>query len=139
MSSQREYTVFRWEASLFLTINVWLKSGQYGMGIPRVTAEKGLNCCLKVENGNNSQYTLNEADGTTNFAEARYIRVIVKNNEGYAFTMPFRLTSEGIENPYPVTGDWYKGQFHNHIDAPEDASLARIQRYYEGFRFREYY
>jgi streptogramin lyase len=117
----------------------WVKAGQYGLQTPTVTNQLGLNKCLKLDtNVTTSSYTLNDSDGTTS-PLARYIRFIVRGNNGYAWSMPFKITSSGeIENPYPPSGNWYKGQVHNHIDATEDAPLSQIKRYYDNYARRGY-
>jgi hypothetical protein len=111
----------------------WLKSGQwyrrYWDGKVESTP------ALRIDRGVlASSYTLNAADGTTDPGTGRFVRALVTvGEEKAAQTMPFRITGpDSLENPYPPSGFWFRGQTHNHCDATgrKRRSLEEYHRVY---------
>ncbi|MGD9497063.1 MAG: hypothetical protein AB7Y46_12270 [Armatimonadota bacterium] len=102
---------------------LWLRAGQHLAPDPdgpiTVTAEPGPGRCLQRDQGvTRAQFRL--ADAGLPIADLKFIRAVVRTNGSHvAQTQPFRVEADGtIANPYLPTGQWVRGQTHNHTDAP---------------------
>ena len=114
----------------------WLRSGQYGIGKPKVSKDPGENHCLKLDAGvTESTYTLSAKDGTTDPKSALFIRCIITTDRKgeAAHSQPFVIrAADALENPYPPRGSWFKGMTHNHADTLE-GSESRVASYYAAY------
>ncbi len=97
---------------------LWLRDGQHLGAEPtadaEVSTEAGPGRCLQWDRA------VTEATFDVEHAgDALFVRAVVRTDPTHvAQTQPFRLSDrEGVANPYPVTGQWVRGQTHNHSDA----------------------
>jgi hypothetical protein len=101
---------------------LWMASGQYLAATPAATvtvdSERGENRCLQWDR-TVRESTLDLDRLGLAPAELKFVRAIVRTSpEKVAQTQPLRLRADGsLENPYPSTGTWLRGQVHNHTDA----------------------
>lgn len=101
---------------------LWLRAGQHLVppaGAPlEVTAEPGDNRCLRRDASVRTSALDITALGIP-AGELRFVRALVRTSpEQIAQTQPFAIAPDGtITNPYPATGEWVRGQTHNHTDA----------------------
>lgn len=106
----------------------WLRAGQYLGKEPveelTVSTEAGQDHCLQWDR----KVTTSSLDLTKTgvpLDQLQFIRAIVRREPGnVAQTQPLRVTPDGtVTNPYPATGEWIRGQSHNHTDTgPKGAS-----------------
>ncbi len=114
---------------------LWLRDGQYlaaEAGETEVLPEAGADRCLQWDRG----VTAASFD-TAGAGDALFVRAVVRTDPTHvAQTQPFRLGEGGaVANPYPATGEWVRGQSHNHTDAPP-GNHERIAKYrldYQGY------
>lgn len=107
---------------------LWLRDGQHLAAEPGETvvrADAGADHCLQWDRG------VTEASfDTAGAGDALFVRAVVRTDPTHvAQTQPFRLGEGGaIANPYPASGEWIRGQSHNHTDA-SPRNRERIAKY----------
>lgn len=100
---------------------VWLRAGQYQSAKPAaefVTDKApGENHCLQWDRAVKTSALDTAALGLPP-GELKFIRAIVRTApDKLALTQPFRLQADAtLENPYAASGEWVRGQTHNHTD-----------------------
>ena len=109
---------------------VWLRAGQHLAQKPgewTVTIEPGEQCCVQLDRGV-SEATLDLAALGIAAGELEFVRAIVQTEpQQVALTEPWRVR-EGyaLENPYPESGTWVRGQTHNHTDGAPGNTTAVV-------------
>lgn len=102
---------------------LWLASGQYLGAEPTaqmtVTTEPGESHCLRCDDAV-SNSTLDTTAIGLSPEQLKFVRAVVRAEPSkVAQTQPWRIRPDGsIDNPYPDSGTWIRGQSHNHTDAP---------------------
>jgi len=103
---------------------LWLRAGQHLGAEPAagiaVTKDLGENRCLKRDQSVRTA-SLDVTELGLAPDELKFVRAIVRTDPTHiAQTQPWRVTKDGLDNPYPPAGIWVRGQTHNHTDtAPE--------------------
>jgi hypothetical protein len=105
----------------------WLRAGQYLGSKPAeemaVSKETGQDRCLQWDRKvTTSSLDLDKAGVPLD--ELQFIRAIVRlKADNIAQTQPLRvLPNATIVSPYPATGEWIRGQSHNHTDTGPGAT-----------------
>ncbi len=109
----------------------WLRAGQHLAPEPgewTVTPEPGAEHCLRLDRGV-VEATLDVASLGLAAEELGLVRAVVQTGpDQLALTQPLRVGGGyRIENPYPPTGTWVRGQTHNHTDAPPGNSTVIVE------------
>jgi len=118
----------------------WLRAGQFFEAgddqpvTPEVTTEPGKNRCVQLDRGVRTS-TLSLARLSIPLRELQFVRCVVGlDGAKMAQTQPFRIQPDGkIVNPYPASGEWIKGQTHNHSDTPPWSTVG-LQRFRLGYQ-----
>lgn len=118
----------------------WLRDGQFFNQedekpiAPEITGEPGKNRCVQFDRSVKTA-TLSLSALRTPARGLQFVRAIV-GLEGNKMvqTQPFRVLPGGkIVNPYPPTGEWVRGQSHNHSDTPPWGTDG-LQRFRLGYQ-----
>jgi hypothetical protein len=132
---------------------LWLRDGQHlgtEAGETVVSTEAGTDHCLQWDR-EVIEASFDCADATG----ALFVRAVVKAEPGgesqaetasrrtwaastalVAQTQPFRIGDDGtVANPYPSSGQWVRGQSHNHSDAKpgDNRRIAQYRLDYQAF------
>jgi sugar lactone lactonase YvrE len=113
----------------------WLRSGQYLEGaMPHameVSRNGGANRCLQTDRGVRIATLDTAAFGLA--PSLKFVRALVHTQaNSLALTQPFRLRSGQVDNPYPDSGTWVRGQTHNHTDSsPSHTNLPAYRAAYQ--------
>jgi hypothetical protein len=101
---------------------IWLRAGQYNTGAAFTEAiDAGPARAIRIQQGVMTA-SLDVAALGLPLSNLKFVRAIVRTSSTKnASTQPFRVLTDGtIQNPYPATGTWVKGQSHNHSDGGID-------------------
>lgn len=118
----------------------WLRAGQFVSAKPseafelQVSDQPGKNYCMRIDRGvKTSTITVDKLPVPA--GELQFVRAIVGlQGDKMAQTQPMRVTADGkVINTLPATGEWIRGQTHEHSDTPPWAT-GGLEKFRMGYQ-----